>query len=155
MTLLSNNEPVMEVMVLVIVCGQDAGIINLRKAGLLTLQVLRPEYSRITRPIALLLMPWLLHCQVINTLRPKQYGRHFADDTFNCIFLNEQVRISIEISLKFVPEGTNNNNPALVQIMAWRRPGDKPLSEPMMMMMVRSSTHTCVIWPHWVNKHGS
>ena len=51
MTLLSNNEPVMEVMVLVIVCGQDAGIINLRKAGLLTLQVLRPEYSRITRPM--------------------------------------------------------------------------------------------------------
>ena len=24
-----------------------------------------------------------------------------------------------------------NNIPALVQIMAWRRPGDKPLSEPM------------------------
>ena len=26
-----------------------------------------------------------------NTLRPRQNGRHFADDTFNCIFLNENV----------------------------------------------------------------
>ena len=41
---------------------------------------------------------------------------------------NENVRISISISLKFVPEGPINNIPALVQIMAWRRPGHKPLS---------------------------
>ena len=39
--------------------------------------------------------------------------------------------IPIEISLKFVPKGPINNIPALVQIMAWRRTGDKPLSEPM------------------------
>ena len=32
----------------------------------------------------------------------------------------------------FVPEGRINNTQALVQIMAWRRLGDKPLSEPMM-----------------------
>ena len=37
----------------------------------------------------------------------------------------------IKNSLKFVPKGPINNIPALVQIMAWRRPGDKPLSEPM------------------------
>ena len=36
------------------------------------------------------------------------------------------------ISLKFVPKGLINNIPALVQIMAWRRPGANPLSEPMM-----------------------
>ena len=47
------------------------------------------------------------------------------------IFLNENVRISIKISLKFVPKGPINNNPALVQIMAWRWSGDKPLCEPM------------------------
>ena len=58
----------------------------------------------------------------INTLRPKQNGRHFADDTFKYIFLNENVIISVKISLKFVPKGPINNNPALVQIMAWRRP---------------------------------
>ena len=34
--------------------------------------------------------------------------------------------------------------------MAWRRPGDKPLSEP---MMVRLSTHICVTRPQWVNFH--
>ena len=42
------------------------------------------------------------------------------------------MKITIEISLKFVPRGPINNIPALFQIMAWRRTGDKPLSEPMM-----------------------
>ena len=32
--------------------------------------------------------------------------------------------------MKFVSKVPINNIPALVQIMAWRRPGDKPLSEP-------------------------
>ena len=84
----------------------------------------------------------------VNTLRPRQNGRHFADDMFKCIFLNENVWIPIEISLKFVPKGSINNNPALFQIMAWRRPCDKPLSEP---MMVSSLTHICVTRPQWVN----
>ena len=53
-----------------------------------------------------------------------------ADDIFKCIILDESVRISIKILLKFVPKGPIKNIPALVQIMAWRRPGDKPLSEP-------------------------
>ena len=68
----------------------------------------------------------------INISRPRQNGRLFADDIFNCIFLNENVWISIKISLKFVPKGLINNIQALVQIMAWRRLGDKPLSEAMM-----------------------
>ena len=38
----------------------------------------------------------------------------------------------IKISSKFIPKGPTDNIPALVQIMAWRRPGNKPLSEPMM-----------------------
>ena len=83
-----------------------------------------------------------------NTLRPKQDGRHFPDDIFKCIFLNENVQISIKISLKFVPKGPINNIPALVRIMAWRRAGDKPLSEP---MMVSWLTHICVTRPQWVN----
>ena len=36
--------------------------------------------------------------------------------------------------------------------MAWRRPGDKPLSEP---MMVSLPTHICVTRPQWVNSVGS
>ena len=84
---------------------------------------------------------------LVNTLRPRQNGRHFADDIFKCIFLNENVWIPIKISLKFVPKGPINNIPALFQIMAWRRPGDKPLSEP---MMVSLTTHVCVTRPQWV-----
>ena len=87
----------------------------------------------------------------VNTLRPGQNGRHFADDILKCIFVNENVWIPIKISLKFVPKGPINNIPALVQIMARRRPGDKPLSEP---MMVRLPTHICVTRPQWVNKMG-
>ena len=75
-------------------------------------------------------------------MRPRQNGRRFVDDTFKRIFLNENVKISI--SLKFVPKGPINNNPA---IMAWRRSGDKPLSEP---MMVSIPTHICVTRPQWV-----
>ena len=71
-----------------------------------------------------------------NTLWPRQKGRYFLDDILKCIFLNENVWISITISLKFVHKGPFNNIPALVQIMAWRRPGDKPLSEPMMVSLL-------------------
>ena len=85
----------------------------------------------------------------LNTLRPRQNGRHFADDIFKCIFLNENVWIPIEISLKFVPKGPINNIPALVWIMAWRRPGEKPLSEPMMVSLL---THICVTRPQWVKR---
>ena len=52
-----------------------------------------------------------------------------VDDIFKCIFLNENDRIPMRISLNFCPI---DNKPALVQVMAWRRIGDKPLSEPMM-----------------------
>ena len=58
--------------------------------------------------------------QCVNILRPRQDGHHFADDGFKCIFVNENVGISIKISPKFIPKGAINNIPALVQIMAWR-----------------------------------
>ena len=90
---------------------------------------------------------WII---IFNTLRPRQSGRHFADDNFKCIFLNENAWISLKImkiTLKFVPKVRTNNIPALVQIMAWRRPGDKPLSEPMMISLL---THICVTRPQWV-----
>ena len=66
-----------------------------------------------------------------NTLRPRQTGCLFPDNTFKMHFL-ELKWISIEISLKFVPKDPINNIPALVQIMAWRRLGDKPLPDPVM-----------------------
>ena len=52
---------------------------------------------------------------LVNTLRPTQNDRHFADDTFNRLSVNENVRISIKFSLKFVPKGQINNIPAIFQ----------------------------------------
>ena len=89
---------------------------------------------------------WQTWC--VNTLRPRQNGRRFADDSFKCLFWNENRWISTKISLKFVPNGPINDIPALVQIMAaWHRPGDKPLSEP---MLVSFLTHICITRPQWV-----
>ena len=73
---------------------------------------------------------------MVNSLRPRQNGRHFADNIFKCIFLNVNFRVSNKISLKYVPWGLINNMTALVQIMAWRRIGDKPLSEAMLVCFI-------------------
>ena len=55
-----------------------------------------------------------------------------ADDIFKCIFLNEDDKIPIQISLKLAPRSQIDSKPALVPVMAWRRTGDKPLPEPML-----------------------
>ena len=74
---------------------------------------------------------WSCRRTMFNILRTRRSRRYFADDSFRYIFLNENVWISIEISLKFIAKGPIKNIPVLVQIMAWRRPGVKQLSEPM------------------------
>ena len=86
---------------------------------------------------------WLMEPDWFNKLRPRQMA-----DIFKLIFLNENLLILIKISLKFVPKSPIDNFPALFQIMAWRRPGDKPLSEAMMVSLL---THICVTRPQWVN----
>ena len=90
---------------------------------------------------------WWKLIPILKILRPRQNGRHFPDDIFKWIFLNENVWILIEISLKFVPKGQINNIPVLVKMMALRRPVDKQLSEP---IVVRLPTHICVTRPQWV-----
>ena len=55
-----------------------------------------------------------------------------SDKIFKRIFLNENFRILIRISLKFVSKGPIDNKSALVQVMAWRQTGDKPLPEAVM-----------------------
>ena len=87
---------------------------------------------------------------VINTSRPRQNCSHFAYDIFKCMFLIENVWISLMISLKFVPKGTINDIPALVQIMVWRCPSDKPLSEPMMVSLL---TQIGIPRLQWANCH--
>ena len=83
----------------------------------------------------------------VNSLRPRVNRRPFVDDILKCIFLNENEWISPMISLKFASKVRINNIPALVQIRAWRRPGDKPLSEPMLVSLL---THICVTRLQWV-----
>ena len=95
-------------------------------------------------PISIHRMP-----RIYNTLRLRQNSCHFPDDILKCIFLNENLWISTKISLKFVLKGPISSIPALVQIMAWPRPVDKLLSEPMMVSLL---THICVTRPQWVNE---
>ena len=69
---------------------------------------------------------------MFNSSPPGQNGRRFPDDIFRGNFMNEKFCIWIKISMKFDPKSSIDNNAAMVQIMAWRRTGDKPLSEPML-----------------------
>ena len=89
----------------------------------------------------------LLQDEAVSTLGPRQNGRHFADDIFKCIVVTENVWFPTKISLKFVPKGLINNIPSFVQLLALRRPGDKPLSEP---MIISLPTHKCVVRQYWV-----
>ena len=97
------------------------------------------------RMSVILLAGYIITILCVNTLRLRQKGRHFADDVFKGIFLNG----NLWISLKYVPGGPINNIPSLVQIMAWCCPGDKPLSEPMMVSLLM---HLCITRPQWVNQ---
>ena len=79
------------------------------------------------------LLPLLIWLHIFNTLNPVQNGRHFLDEC-HCL---EWKWIHFDYnSLKFVP--------ALVRIMAWGRPGVKPLSEPISVSLL---THICVTHP--------
>ena len=90
--------------------------------------------------------PFCLGLNVLNTvLQIRWHYQHIESKTkwppfcrqlFQMHFLNKNAWISINISLKFVPEGQINNIPALVQIMAWHQPGSNPLSEPTMLSLL-------------------
>ena len=68
----------------------------------------------------------------------------------------------ISFSLKLVPKVRINNSPISVQIMAWRRKGDKPLSEPVMfrvlthiflsIIFIYIYIYICVPLPDWVKE---
>ena len=59
------------------------------------------------------------------------------DDIFRCIFVNEKPCILIQIwFLKMVPKVLIDDKAALVQVLAWRRTGDKPLPELMLIQFI-------------------
>ena len=68
----------------------------------------------------------------VNSSPPGKNGRHLGRRQIQMHFINENDRILIQISLKFVHMSLIDNKPALVQVMAWCRRGDKPLPEPML-----------------------
>ena len=80
----------------------------------------------------------------MNTLRPRQNGSNFQtafSNAFSWMTIYEfRLRSSFLWSIY--------NIPALVQIIAWRRSDDNPLSAPMMVSLLR---RTCVTRPQWVN----
>ena len=78
----------------------------------------------------------------VNSSPRGQNGRHYADDIFKCIFMNEKFCISIWISLKSVPNGLIDKKSALVQVMTWRWAGNSPLTEAMLTKILYT------IWRH-------
>ena len=91
----------------------------------------------------------MLFYRTLNSFPPRSKWPPFWEKTFSNDLLEWNDRNAIQICLKLVPSGPVNNIEALIRIMAWRRPGDKPLSKP---MMVSLPTHICVTWPQWVNR---
>ena len=85
----------------------------------------------------------------INTLQPRQYGHHFANDTFESIFVSEKM---LEFRFKFhwslLPRVWLTKSQHWLKKMAWCRPGDKPLSEPSWFSLL---TQLCIPRPQWVN----
>ena len=83
---------------------------------------------------------------VFNTLSPRENGRHFSDDILSCIFMNENILISKDLSLKYVPWGLIANRYALVQIMALQATNNY-----LNQCWHSSPPHICVTRPQWVN----
>ena len=88
-------------------------------------------YTEFTLSICPSVCRW--HGVCLNSSLHGQNGCHFDRWHFKCIFLNENYRIPIEISLKRSPI---DNKPALDQVMAWRRTGDKLLPELMLTQFI-------------------
>ena len=80
------------------------------------------------------------HILLLTDLPMKKMAANLADDIFNWMFLNRKGRIPIQISLKFVSGSPIDKKPALIQTMAWRRTGDKPLPKPMITQFIDSYT---------------
>ena len=82
---------------------------------------------------------------VINTLRSEENACHFEDDIFKCIFLNWKCCILITISPKFVCKCLIHNISTLFQVLARYQPGNKQLSEPILMEFADTYTHYQVV----------
>ena len=82
--------------------------------------------------------------ELVKTFSPWQ---RFCRLNVGGIFLNEIYWILIQISLKFVPEGSFDNKLALTEVMAWYQTGANPLPEPMTTQITDNA-----IWYQWATK---
>ena len=89
-------------------------------------------------------MLWIL---LLNTFRLTQNGCHFADNIFKWTLLNVNALFWFKFQWNSFAKGLDGNKRSLVQIMAWRRAGNNPLSEPVMALF----TDAYVTRPWWVN----
>ena len=92
-----------------------------------------------------LFLHWL-HCYLCLCFALTHWGLDKMDAKFLTTFYNafSWIKIIYEFRLRFHLRLSSS----LVQIMAWRRPGDQPLSEP---VTVNLLTHICITRPLWVN----
>ena len=98
-----------------------------------------------------------IHSLFFNTVTPRQNGSHFAEGIFlfilfygnyHSLILITLICVSkVQISLKFVPKGQINDKPALIQIMAWHRTGDRTLYVPIIITIIITLMHICVTQP--------
>ena len=68
-------------------------------------------------------------------------GKKFTNYHFKLISLNKMCYILIQISTNLVAKVSIDNDVAFVQVMVWRRPGDKPLIEPKSIRIYTSWLH--------------
>ena len=89
------------------------------------------NFLQIYQPTYFLACLWLSINPLTHLSQDKMatFSQTIFSDAFSWM---ESFVFLIKMSLKFVPKGPIDNNPALVQIMAWRWIDDKPLSEPML-----------------------
>ena len=96
-----------------------------------------------------LILSWFQNYQVALTHWGRDKTVSTLQPTFSIHFL-EWKWMNFEFQWGLFLKGRINNIPALFQTTAWRQPGDKPLSEP---MMFRLPTHIGVTRSLWVDKN--
>ena len=97
----------------------------------------------------------MMHYKNSTEERLTHWGRDkiaaISQATFSKAFAwTKMYEFSLKISLKFVPEARINNNTALVQIMAWRRPSASHYFDQWWFILM---TNICITRPNWVNKN--
>ena len=105
--------------------GSGNGLVTLALRYILSHGIIRPWWdlsifiavskgTHITMGLEILTMIIHVRWLFFNSILPGQNGRHFADDIFRCIVVNEKFCLLIKISLKYVPKSPIDSISVLV-----------------------------------------